>query len=329
MKKEIKEILDTKGKFRCVRFASGEVGLVDGQDNALQVLGQWDDLKFGTRGFLHITNQGRSAYMDMKNGELYAQMPEFMNIGRFELTVIGGYMCTRTKKIYETPEVPKEILQAVDHGMYLVLPFDGEPSDEIKNRMIVRKKPYLVCLLDGDDSGVYWLIDSFADDSPLVMDDEGNYFHAEMDKMTRKAVKTALGKVDNVAAKAMMTYRTREISAVKDQLMKDRKAAARERAARNRVKNMEAIAGAEPFRIGNKWGLRIDGRIAVPPIYRTVEPPIGHYCVMENTCGCWGVVAVDGKVEIDPRYEKVVLHEDGTAELTVFKGKVITKKLGN
>ena len=41
------------------------------------------------------------------------------------------------------------------------------------------------------------------------------------------------------------------------------------------------------------------------------------------------MVAVDGKVEIDPRYEKVVLHEDGTAELTVFKGKVITKKLGN
>ena len=38
---------------------------------------------------------------------------------------------------------------------------------------------------------------------------------------------------------------------------------------------------------------------------------------------------MDGRVEIEPRYEKVVLHEDGTAELTVFKGKVITKRLGD
>ena len=73
--------------------------------------------------------------------------------------------------------------------------------------------------------------------------------------------------------------------------------------------------------------MRIGGRMAVPPIYRTIEPPIGHYCVMEASYGCWGVVAVDGRVEIEPRYEKVVLHDDGTVELTVFKGKVITKKL--
>ena len=41
------------------------------------------------------------------------------------------------------------------------------------------------------------------------------------------------------------------------------------------------------------------------------------------------MIAIDGRVEVEPRYEKVVLHEDGTAELTGFKGKVIKKKLGN
>ena len=327
MKKEIKETLDTKGKYRCVRFTTGELGVVDGQDNALMVLGQWDRLKFSTHGFLKITNQGHDIYMDMKNGELYASMPEFVHIGQFELTSISGMMYTRTRRIYEIQEIPVEILQGGTHSLYLMLPYDGEPKEEVRSRMIVAKKPYMVCLLNGDDSGVYWLIDTFADDTPLVMDDEGNYYHAETDKNTKKAVKTHLGKVTNEATKAMMAYRVREVSAESERRMKERAAAAHARADKAREKKMQEMESAEPFRVGGKWGLRLGGRIAVPPIYRSLESPVGHYSVMEAYPGFWGVVALDGKVEVEPRYEKVVLHEDGTAELTVFKGKVVRRKL--
>ena len=41
----------------------------------------------------------------------------------------------------------------------------------------------------------------------------------------------------------------------------------------------------------------------------------------------WGVIAVDGKVEVEAKYEEVVIHADGTVDLTVRLGKVITKKL--
>ena len=194
------------------------------------------------------------------------------------------------------------------HSLYLMLPYDGEPEDEIRNRMIAAKKPWLVCLLNGDDSGVYWLIDTFADGTPLVMDNEGNYYHAELDRKTKKAEKIHLGKVDNEAAKAMMAYKAREISAERERKMKE-------------------ITAAEPFRIGNKWGLRQDGRILLSPIYRSVEAPVGHYCVVEAYPGFWGVIAIDGKVEVEPRYEKVVLHKDGTVELTTTGGKVVRKKL--
>ena len=154
MKKEIKETLDTKGKFRCVRFTTGEVGMVDEQDNALMVLGQWDRLGFSTHGFLKITHQGRDIYIDTMNGEVYAHMPEFVQVGKFELARIGGMIYTRTKRIYEMQEVPVEVLQGGMHSLYLMLPDDGEPEDEIRNRMIAAKKPWLVCLLNGDDSGV-------------------------------------------------------------------------------------------------------------------------------------------------------------------------------
>ena len=48
---------------------------------------------------------------------------------------------------------------------------------------------------------------------------------------------------------------------------------------------------------------------------------------MESYPGIWGVIAVDGKVEVEPRYEDVVIHTDGTVDLTVRPGKVLTKKL--
>ena len=210
MKKEIKETLDSKGKYRCVRFDTGEVGMVDEEGNALMVLGQWDRLKFSTHGFLKITNQGHDIYMDSKNGELYAHMPEFMHVGNFELALIGGYMCTRTKKIYEIPQIPIELMQIGDQSLFMVLPYKGEPEENMRCRMIVKRKPYLVCLLNGDDSGVYWFIDTFADGTPLVMDDDGNYYHATLDKKTKKAAKTFFGKVDGKDDMIMMARKFSE-----------------------------------------------------------------------------------------------------------------------
>ena len=40
------------------------------------------------------------------------------------------------------------------------------------------------------------------------------------------------------------------------------------------------------------------------------------------------MIAVDGKVEIEAKYEGVEIHTDGTVDLTVRAGKVISKKLG-
>ena len=40
------------------------------------------------------------------------------------------------------------------------------------------------------------------------------------------------------------------------------------------------------------------------------------------------MIAVDGKVEVEAKYEDVVIHTDGTVDLTVRAGKVISKKLG-
>ena len=205
----------------------------------------------------------------------------------------------------------------------------------IKKMMIWTPSRYVVCLLNGDESGVYWKMRVFEDYTLLVMDDQGNYYHVKRSARSRsvarpqrkKAVKVFLGQAKNEADRMMIVHAVREIEEqVADYLKKEATKAKRE-AEKEREQQMAMLVSAEPFNIGNKWGLRSKGRIVVPPVYRSVKSPVGRYCAMESYPGIWGVIAVDGKVEVEPRYEDVVIHTDGTVDLTVRPGKVITKKL--
>ena len=349
-------MLDTRGALRCVRFESGNVGVVTTQGKTKLVVGPFQELSFADNGFLRVFNRrsseshqarlndrvaseegevsGREFFIDMKNGELYAQMPEFVHFGDFEIANIGGYLCTRTKKLYEVKAIPAEAWHG-KYGLYLSLPYSGEPEEKIKKMMIWTPSRYVVCLLNGDESGVYWKMRVFEDYTLLVMDDQGNYYHVKRSARSRsvarpqrkKAVKVFLGQARNEADRMMIVHAVREIEEqVADYLKKEATKAKRE-AEKERELQMATLVSAEPFNIGNKWGLRSKGRIVVPPVYRSVKSPVGRYCAMESYPGIWGVIAVDGKVEVEARYEDVVIHTDGTVDLTVRPGKVITKKL--
>ena len=333
MEGNIQTVLDTRGALRCVRFDSGNVGVVTTKGNTKLVVGPFQQLSFAENGFLRVFN-GREFFIDMKNGEIYAQMPEFVHFGDFEIANICGYLCTRTKKLYEVKAIPAEAWHG-KYGLYLSLPYSGEPEEKIKKMMIWPPSRYVVCLLNGDESGVYWKMRVFEDYTLLVMDDQGNYYHVKRSARSRrvarpqrkKAVKVFLGQVKNEADRMMIVHAVREIEEQVADYLKMESAKAKREAEKERELQMATLVSAEPFNIGNKWGLRSKGRIVVPPVYRSVKTPVGRYCAMESYPGIWGVMAVDGKIEVEPRYEDVVIHTDGTVDLTVRPGKVITKKL--
>ena len=359
MEECIEKVLDTRGAWRCVRFASGNVGVVNTQGETKLVVGPFQKLNFAENGFLRVFNRvsserrepnllgyaecsrystklteneegkanEREFFIDMKNGELYTQMPEFVHFGDFEIAVIGGFLCTRTRKLYEVRAVPAEAWHG-KYGLYLALPYNGEPEEKIKKRMIYDLSRYEVCLLNGDESGVYWKMQVFEDYTLLVMDDEGNYYHVKRSTRSKKALKVYLGVAVNEADMAMLLRDVREIEGQVAERLKKEAAKAKREAEKERERQMATLVSAEPFRIGNKWGLRSKGRIVVPPIYRSVKYPVGRYCAMETYPHIWGVIAVDGKVEVEAKYEDVVIHTDGTVDLTVRAGKVISKKLG-
>ena len=153
-------------------------------------------------------------------------------------------------------------------------------------------------------------------------------YYVKKSVRSRKVVKEPLESAKNEADRMMLLHAVREIEEkVADHLRKEAEQAKLE-AEREREQQIATLVSAEPFNIGNKWGLRSKGRIVVPPIYRNVKSPVGRYCAVETYPGIWGVIAVDGKVEVEARYEDVVIHSDGMVDLTVRPGKVISKKLG-
>ena len=326
MEASYKEIFDTQGTLRCVRFESGHVGVVDAQGKVLLERTQFQRLEFAEHGFLKA-HCGREFFIDLKSGELYAHMPEFVRYGDFELASIGGFLCTRTKKLYEVSAHPAQAWLGKG-GLYLSLPYKGEPEERVLRGMVERRRPYYVCLLKGDERKVYWLLGKFKDDSVLVMDEQGMHRHVWLDRETGKVKRRNLGRIAQEEDRSGMRQALDEIERAVARSLAEEAAKERREALLERERQIRTLTAVEPFQIGDKWGLRQGGRILAPPIYRRIQTPVGRYCAFELHPRRWGVMAVDGKTEIDPRYEAVVIHPDGLVELTIRPGRVVTRELG-
>ena len=57
MEECIEKVLDTRGALRCVRFASGNVGVVNTQGETKLVVGPFQQLNFAGNGFLRVYNR--------------------------------------------------------------------------------------------------------------------------------------------------------------------------------------------------------------------------------------------------------------------------------
>lgn len=342
----IVEIFDTREDgLRCVRFESGEVGVVDVQGKVIFAKRKFKHVEFAEHDFVklicskmevlmspelrYMVRDGgciHDFYVDLKSGQMFGSMPELQRYGNFEVAFFCGSMFTRTRKCYIEENYPSFVFSA-GNGLYLVITHSCVPEKEMEGKMLYRHRYYRRCLVKGDEAEAYWLMVEFDDESVVVMDDEGMYYYVRLDKKTGKAVWRELGKGDNIAEKSMIHMCIKDIRMeVRKRMEMDEKEAKRT-AERKRKKGIKALTSAVPFQIGNKWGLKLDGRIVVPAIYRKINEPVGKYCAVELYPGSWGVMAVDGKMEIDAKYEGVEIRPNGTVKLTQYGGKVVSKKL--
>lgn len=182
--------------------------------------------------------------------------------------------------------------------------------------------PDCVCILENDNDEYYRLSGELADGSIIIADGKGNYYHAmegrekqyiacdnpkTEDEDFDKIVPRLLADAERRAAKMQERYR----------LEKEQK----------RQERLESVRSAEPFQSGMKWGLRLGDKVIVPPVYRSIQAPVGNYCAVEAYPHQWGVIMLDGKVVIEARYMNVEIKDNGTAHLTLIPGKTRTVRL--
>ena len=338
------EVFDIRGEWAAVRFEDKNTGVVNDRGEVLKRFLKLERMEFTDQDFVRLESMGKELLMDMRSMLLYSYMPERRFYGEFELLFIGGWMYTRTKQGYGVKERPGNRPRLYLDGLYLTLPLDEvsmtghlENYDE-DEKWLARLEKWVshlmgsACLLAGDDAQAYWLYRQMADRTIVVIDNDLRFYHVTGTKDADgrlKAVKQLLARADEHTEREEME---RILQPIADEIEarvaeEERKHAVEEE--KKRVARLETLKAAEPFRMGIKWGLKLDGRIVVPPLYRTVRTPVGRYCAVEKNPKQWGIMEVDGKMVVEPKYEEVELYEDGTAELTVFKGKKIRMKIAS
>lgn len=327
------EVFDIKEDIAAVRFKNGNCGIVDCNGKLLMRLPKCNQVEFAENDFLKIVSE-QNFMIDMRSKAVYSCMPKSKKFGEFELLYAGGFIYTRTQKIYEVREHTFMPCLA-KNGLYMTLPCDNFPIIENEGLIYdvgrwIKDRFHAICLLTGDNKQTYWFYREMKDGSIIIMDDKIKFFHVIAKKTDTGKVIAKKRKIGSAKTSEEETVLNEVIFSLElriDRKVKNKKKREKREEEKDRLLILNKLCDSLPFKVGGKWGLKHGKHIVVPPKYRSIKPPVGKYCAVEITPMNWGVIAVDGKMMVEPRYEEINISEDGMAELIIYKGKSIKLKL--
>lgn len=319
-KAQYRTVFDVKDNFAAVRFEDNRVGIVDGNGNIRMKLNRYRYIKFLPDDIVAVTdNTGHTFYIDLKTAKLYNRKPEVLKYGRIEMLRVGMVYYSRTKNVYKSP-LGINSFDLVPRGFYLRI--YTSLTDNCKFRHIDSEDAFLhqdcVCILANDEEEYYGFCGELVDGSIVITDGKGNYYHA-MDGKEKQYIACEHPKTQDEDFDVAVSRLKAEAEARAAKMKADHQ---REKEKKQQMR-LAKIQDAVPFQSGLKWGLRAGSRVIVPPIYRSIQNPVGNYCVVETNPRQWGIIRLDGKVVVEARYTNVEISNGGTARLTVFLG--ITK----
>ena len=318
-------VFDIRDGLAAVKFKDCRVGIVDANGNVRMRLDRYRKIRFLPDDIISVKdNADKTFYIDLKSGSLYNEKPKVLRFGRVEMLKVGDRYCSRTKHVYKSRSRLGDF-DIIPRGFYLRI-YDRVPcKHEFKSVDGFHSLLYgdCVCILADDGEDYYWLCDELADGSIVIADEKGNYYHAAADKEKQNiASEHPKNKKEDFD---MVVSRLRAEAEARAAKMKED---SRRKKEQKRKSRLVGVQDAVPFKSGLKWGLRSGGRIIVPPIYRSIQKPVGNYCAVEANPRQWGIIMLDGKVVVEARYSHVEINENGTARLTVIPGKEKTVDLG-
>ena len=333
---QYREFVDSKGEFAIIKLPDGKMTVVNRQGEQVLEPGDYYDMKLLDGNILFYRPRRKAkCYYDLlartviDDGTNVAEAPHVVNIKGWEFIEYNDIFMSRTQEDFSLPYHPSQY-DFLNYGYYMIFRF--RPSapgcqvwyycegNEGKMRMS-NEESRNVCFLRNDYEHVYWLCAVLYGERIVVMDSKEDYYlvdsnlkktyigcnHPKNENEDLNFVMPRLGK--KYYHEAMLQKKEMEEN---EMLLLHEKSEA---------------GHVELYQAGKKWGVKVDGKVIVPPLYCSIAQPVGAYCAFEEIPRHWGVMTLKGKVIVDAKYEKVEIRDNGIAVVTGITGKTQTINL--
>ena len=333
---QYREFVDSRGEFAIIKLPDGKMTVVNRQGEQVLEPGDYYDMKLLDGNILfYRPRRKEKCYYDLlakaviDDGTNVAEAPHVVNIKGWEFIEYNDIFMSRTQEDFSLPYHPSQY-DFQNYGYYMIFRF--RPSapgcqvwyycegDEGKMRMS-NEESRNVCFLRNDYEHVYWLCAVLYGERIVVMDSKEDYYlvdsnlkktyigcnHPKNENEDLNFVMPRLGK--KYYHEAMLQKKEMEAN---EMLLLHEKSEA---------------GHVELYQAGKKWGVKVDGKVIVPPLYCSIAQPVGAYCAFEQIPKHWGIMTLKGKVIVDAKYEKVEIRDNGIAVVTGITGKKQTINL--
>ena len=335
---QYREFADCNDDFAIVKLNDGKMTVVNRQGEQVIEPGNYYDMKFLQGNILSYRPRRKTVcYYDLLarvviDEDIHAKdAPEVITINKWEFIEYNGLFRSRTYEYFALPFCPSQY-DLWNYGYYLIYNFQRSTAcdcqewiykkEEDGGSMRMHKEnSEKACFLRGDHTHVYWLCADLYDSGIVVMDSHEDYYFVDS-----SLKKTYIGcNQPKTESENLMVAMPRLGKQVYDMEMQRRKK--QEEQELLLMQEKSEAGHVELYQAGKKWGVKVDGKVIVPPLYHSIAQPVGAYCAFEQIPRHWGVMTLKGKVIVDAKYEKVEIRDNGIAVVTGITGKTQTINL--
>ena len=333
---QYRDFVDSNDDFAIVKLADGKFTVVNRQGEQVIEPGNYNDMKLLRGNILFYRPKRKEVcYIDLlsrtiiDDGPNVPNIPKVVMLSGWEFIKCGEIYYSRTAEDFSLPYCPSKY-DLWDHGYYLTYKYNRSTTSgcqvwiywsEGGYMQMHRENSEVVCFLRGDYTHVYWLCADLYEGGIVVMDSNEDYYFVDS-SLKKTYICCNHPKDEN---ESLMVAMSRLGKQVYERELKRRKIQEKQDLLLSREK---ADAGkVELYQAGKKWGLKMDGKVVVPPLYHHIAQPVGAYCAFEQMPRHWGIMTLKGKVVVEAKYEKVEIFANGEAIVTTITGKTQTINL--
>ena len=334
---QYREFVDSKGEFAIIKLPDGKMTVVNRQGEQVIEPGNYYDMKFLQGNILSYRPRRKTVcYYDLLarvviDEDIHAKdAPEVITINKWEFVEYNGLFRSRTYEYFALPFRPTQY-DLWNYGYYFIYNFKRSKASGCQewiykeedggSMRMYKENSEKVCFLRGDHTHVYWLCADLYDSGIVVMDSHEDYYYVDSNLK-----KTYIGcNQPKTESENLMVAMPRLGKQVYNMEMQRRKK--QEEQELLLMQEKSKAGHVELYQAGKKWGVKVDGKVIVPPLYHSIAQPVGAYCAFEQIPQHWGVMTLKGKVIVDAKYEKVEIRDNGIAVVTGITGKTQTINL--